>query len=193
MTDDLLTFRSFGSKKCSILRGDTQRFTCRMSRQSAAKKTHLALVINLLTLVLTQAGSFAKWSFVPCLSCKCPMLIYLHTHVYTQTHTHAYIYINIYTVIYICSYIYIYIYIWSCAYCTSLHKFLGLTDNDYGPLREEKNNILQLAFGRAQRRRSIMSIHLRVYAQKAKTCCNRPLKWHPSKRSTAPGSMNPKV
>jgi hypothetical protein len=30
------------------------------------------------------------------------------------------------------------IYIWSCAYCTSLHKFLGLTDNDYGPLREKK-------------------------------------------------------
>ena len=106
----------------------------------SCKKKHLALVINLLTLVLTQAGSFAKWSFVPCLSCKCPMLIYLHTHIYTQTHTHTRIYINIYIqlYIYICSYIYIYIYIWSCAYCTSLHKFLGLTDNDYGPLREKK-------------------------------------------------------
>ena len=45
------------------------------------------------------------------------------------------------------------IYIWSCAYCTSLHKFLGLTDNDYGPLREKKNNILQLAFGRASKMR----------------------------------------
>ena len=114
MTDDLLTFRSFGSKKCSILRGDTQRFTCRMSRQSAAKKTHLALVINLLTLVLTQAGSFAKWSFVPCLSCKCPMLIYLHTHIYTQTHTHthAYIYKYIYIQLYIYAVIFIYIYIY---------------------------------------------------------------------------------
>ena len=51
-------------------------------------------------------------------------------------------------------YLYIYIYIWSCAYCTSLHKFLGLTDNDYGPLREKKkNNILQLAFGRASKMR----------------------------------------
>ena len=245
MTDDLLTFRSFGSKKCSILRGDTQRFTCRMSRQSAAKKTHLALVINLLTLVLTQAGSFAKWSFVPCLSCKCPMLIYLHTHIYTQTHTHTrvyiyiYKYIYIYSYIYICSYIYIYIYIYIYGVVHTVHLCINswvwqtMTMDLWGRKKKQyppacfwkgikdaqisrsssciptntwssnlgsdrykgeawtSNGRSQIAkwksYHLAQRRRSIMSIHLRVYAQKAKTCCNRPLKWHPSKRSTAQG------
>ena len=102
MTDDLLTFRSFGSKKCSIYVA-TRNVSRAVCRDNQLQKNAPRLGDQFINPRPYASRFFCKMVIRPLFVLQVPNAnLPTYTYLYTDTHTHTYIY----TVIYIQLYIY---------------------------------------------------------------------------------------